>query len=146
MRSRRRDDRNNKSAPGPSERLGPRLRDLRFLRETTQLSLAEAMDIGQTALSHLEHRNDILLSSMVSYVKALGGCLHIAATFPNGGQFKLLGNAEWVPTIAAASDTANDQLSLPSILGPEHWPPFRDVVFSIRPAHASKIFSMAPRL
>ncbi len=98
------------------------------------------MDIGQTALSHLERRDDLLLSSVIDYVTALGGCLHIAATFPNGDPVKLLGDADWVPTVTAVPDTTDDQLCLPSILGPELRPPSRDVVFSICPTHASRNF------
>ena len=140
MRSRRHKVEAEPAAPAPSEGLGPRLRDLRCLRDTTQLALAEAMDIGQTALSHLEHREDLLLSSIMDYVKALGGCLHIAATFTNGDPVKLLGDLDWIPSVAAGPDATNDQLCLPSILGPEQRPPpSRDVVFSIRPNHASKI-------
>jgi predicted transcriptional regulator len=139
MRSRRHNVEVQQSAFAPSEGLGPRLRDLRCLRDTTQLSLAETMNIGQTALSHLERRDDLLLSSVMDYVAALGGCLHIAATFPNGDPVKLLGDADWVPSVTTNPDATSGQLCLPSVLGPEQRPPSRDVVFSIRPPHASKI-------
>jgi predicted transcriptional regulator len=141
MRSRYNNVEDRPSAPVPSEGLGPRLRDLRCLRDMTQLALAETMAIGQTALSHLEHRDDLLLSSVMDYVTALGGCLNIAATFPNGDLFKLLGDANWVPSAITNPDATNGQLCLPSILGPEQRPPSRDVVFSIRPPHASKILN-----
>lgn len=139
MRLRRHNVEAKASVSVPSEGLGSRLRDLRCLRNTAQLALADALDIGQTALSHLEHRDDLLLSSVIDYVTALGGRLHIAATFPNGDPVKLWGNADWVPTVTTALDATTDQLCLPSILGPEFLPPSRDVVFSIRPIHASKI-------
>jgi predicted transcriptional regulator len=127
------------TAPTPSEGMGPRLRDLRCLRDTPQDWLAEAMNIGQTALTHLEHRDDLLLSSVMDYVRALGGCLHVAATFPKGDPVKLLGDADWVPSAPAGTNSTNNQLCLPRILGTEQRPLSRDVVFSIRPTHASKI-------
>jgi predicted transcriptional regulator len=142
MRSRR-----NRHQDGPpdgqaaSDCLGSRLQNLRCLRGTTQLALAEALDIGQTALSHLERRDDILLSSLAAYIEALGGNLHIAATFPNADPLKLLGNAVWMPVADAPQNASSDQLCLPSILGPEQLPPSRDIVFSVHPTHASKILA-----
>ena len=62
--------------------LGLRLQNLRSLQNTTQLSLAKQLGIGQTGLSHMERRDDILLSTLKAYVEALGGQLHVAATFP----------------------------------------------------------------
>lgn len=135
--------RNNMQAGAITEEavdtLGMRLQNLRCLRDTTQVSLAESLHVGQTALSHLERRGDILLSTLIAYMQALGGDLHIAAMFPNADPVKLIGDTDWTPAAGAARDTNADQLSLPSILGPEQLPPSRDVIFSVRPTHASKI-------
>jgi predicted transcriptional regulator len=125
------------------DKLGLRLQNLRRLQNTTQLSLAKELRIGQTALSHMEGRDDILLSTLNSYVEALGGQLHVAVTFPDAEVISLIGDSHWEPRagrdvpVQAGDD---DQLPLPNILGPEQFPPStRDVIFSIRPIHAEKI-------
>jgi predicted transcriptional regulator len=127
----------------PLDSLGLRLQNLRFLQGTTQLSLAEQLGVGQTALSHMERRDDILLSTLRAYIEPLGGRLHVAATFPNADSVPLIGDASWQPamdkTNVAPGMASEHQLCLPSILGPKQLPPSRDVIFSIRPTHASKI-------
>jgi transcriptional regulator with XRE-family HTH domain len=72
--------------------LGLRLQNLRSLQNTTQLSLAKQLGIGQTALSHMERRDDILLSTLKAYVEALGDQLHVAATFPDADAVSLVGD------------------------------------------------------
>ena len=122
--------------------LGLRLQNLRQLQNTTQLSLAKQLGIGQTALSHMERRDDILLSTLNAYVEALGGQLHVAATFPKAKAVPLVGDSCWraiEERSPAAEPNDRDQLSLPHILGPARPPPSRDVVFSVRPVHAAKI-------
>src|SRR5438046_7455585 len=76
---------------------GLRLHNLRCLQGTTQLSLAKQLGIGQTALSHMERRDDILLSTLRAYIEALGGRLHVAATFPNAAPVSLSGDGCWLP-------------------------------------------------
>jgi transcriptional regulator with XRE-family HTH domain len=60
------------------------LRELRQSKGVTQVELAEAMGIEQTAVSKLERRSDMYLSTMYEYVKALGGELKLVASFPEG--------------------------------------------------------------
>ena len=57
---------------------------LRQARLQTQVALAERLDIPQTAVSRMERRTDLLLSTMRSYVEALGGRLELRAIFPDG--------------------------------------------------------------
>jgi transcriptional regulator with XRE-family HTH domain len=59
------------------------LRDLRKARELTQARLAELLSIGQDSVSRLEKRSDLLLSTLRSYVEAMGGSLELVATFPD---------------------------------------------------------------
>ena len=54
---------------------------LRQMRETTQVELAQALDVGQPRISRLERGGDVLLSTVAAYVEALGGHLEIAAVF-----------------------------------------------------------------
>ena len=57
---------------------------LRLARQQTQVALAERLDIPQTAVSRMERRTDLLLSTMRGYVEALGGKLELRAVFPDG--------------------------------------------------------------
>lgn len=50
---------------------------LRLARQQTQVALAERLDIPQTAVSRIERRTDLLLSTMRGYVEALGGKLEL---------------------------------------------------------------------
>ena len=126
----------------PLDCLGLRLQALRRHHRVTQRALAEQLQVGQAALSHMERRDDIKLSSLTDYVVALGGQLHVAATFPGAEPVTLIGGATWQPAadrLESKPDADVDkQLSLPSILGPEQLPPSRDVVFSVRPPHAEE--------
>ncbi len=59
------------------------LKDLRQAMKKTQVELAAALDIGQDGVSRLEKRSDMLLSTLRSYVEAMGGNLELVARFPN---------------------------------------------------------------
>src|SRR5438105_2174511 len=61
--------------------IGTRLRELRQLAEVTQAELAARLHIDQTAVSRLEQRDDIRLSTLRAYIEALGAQLRIDATF-----------------------------------------------------------------
>jgi transcriptional regulator with XRE-family HTH domain len=49
----------------------------------TQSELAELMEVTQGAISQLEKRQDVLLSRLAAYVRALGGELELIARFPD---------------------------------------------------------------
>ncbi len=57
------------------------LADLRQAKHVTQVQLAEQLGISQGNVSRLEGRSDVYLSTLRSYVEALGGHLEIAAVF-----------------------------------------------------------------
>lgn len=59
------------------------LRDLRKARDLTQERMAEMLEIGQDSVSRLEQRSDLLLSTLRSYVSAMGGSLELVARFPD---------------------------------------------------------------
>jgi DNA-binding XRE family transcriptional regulator len=59
------------------------LRDLRQARHLTQERMAELMGVEQENVSRLERRADLLLSTLGSYVAAMGGKLRLVAEFPN---------------------------------------------------------------
>jgi DNA-binding Xre family transcriptional regulator len=57
------------------------LGELRQSRNITQVQLADVLGISQGNVSRLEGRSDVYLSTLRSYVEALGGHLEIAAVF-----------------------------------------------------------------
>jgi DNA-binding transcriptional regulator YiaG len=59
------------------------LRDLRQALKLTQERIAEALDIGQDGVSRIEQRSDLLISTLRSYIEAMGGHLELIAEFPN---------------------------------------------------------------
>ena len=61
-----------------------RLHELRRARALTQQDLAATLKVNQPAVAKLEQRVDVHVSSLRSYVEALGGRLKIIAEFPEG--------------------------------------------------------------
>jgi transcriptional regulator with XRE-family HTH domain len=59
------------------------LRELRKARNVTQVEVAMAMDIEQASVSKIERREDMYVSTLREYVKALGGELKLVASFPD---------------------------------------------------------------
>ena len=59
------------------------LRDLRHAHELTQERMAELLGVKQENISRLERRTDLLLSTLASYVEAMGGRLKLVAEFPD---------------------------------------------------------------
>jgi transcriptional regulator with XRE-family HTH domain len=59
------------------------LSDLRKARELTQQRVAEALHISQDGVSRIEKRSDFLLSTLRSYVEAMGGRLRLVVEFPD---------------------------------------------------------------
>ncbi len=129
-----------KAEDTPFGGFGSLLENLRLHRGISQVKLAEKMEMGQSALSHLEHRDDIHLSTLTEYVDSLGGSLSINVKFGDGETVTLL-NGSRASGAADVSGAADDggQMALPTILGPEQRRPSRDILFSIRPVHAEKI-------
>ena len=60
------------------------LERLRSARNLTQTSMAELLGVQQSAVSKIERRSDMYLSTLRSYVAAMGGNLEIQAVFPEG--------------------------------------------------------------
>jgi len=57
------------------------LRDLRKAQDLTQERMAELLGVGQDNISRLESRTDMLLSTLRSYVTAMGGSLDLIVRF-----------------------------------------------------------------
>ena len=70
------------------------LRRLREARALTQSTVAELLDMDQSEVSRLEHRSDMLLSTLKRFVQATGGELHLVVQYPDGGPVELLVDAD----------------------------------------------------
>jgi transcriptional regulator with XRE-family HTH domain len=77
------------------------LPDLRRMRNVTQETLAEALNVEQSAVSKIERRTDLYVNTLRRFIEAAGGNLRIIAEFENTPPIE----------IALFSDIANDLLS-----------------------------------
>ncbi|MGC2620282.1 MAG: XRE family transcriptional regulator [Acidobacteriaceae bacterium] len=61
-----------------------KLDQLREARNLTQTNLAQVLRVNQGAVSKMERRTDMYVSTLRSYLKAMGAELQITAVFPDG--------------------------------------------------------------
>jgi len=83
----------NKMSPAAQKRIKAKtnimlqemlLQELRQARAMSQEKIAVVLNIKQSSVSKMEHRTDIYVSTLRSYIEALGGELNIIAKFPEG--------------------------------------------------------------
>ncbi|WP_435007128.1 helix-turn-helix domain-containing protein [Tundrisphaera lichenicola] len=72
------------------------LSELRSAQHQSQAVLAERLGVNQAAVSKMERRTDMYLSTLRDYIQAMGGELEIVARFPGKppvviNQFRSLG-------------------------------------------------------
>ncbi len=60
------------------------LAELREALALTQTTLAKTLEINQAAVSKIENRTDMFISTLRSFIHAMGGELEIKAKFPDG--------------------------------------------------------------
>jgi transcriptional regulator with XRE-family HTH domain len=74
------------------------LYQLREARSLTQVNLARVLQVNQGAVSRMEKRTDMYVSTLRSYIQAMGGQLQVKAIFPEGevqiDQFETLAGSE----------------------------------------------------
>jgi DNA-binding XRE family transcriptional regulator len=70
------------------------MQQLRKTRDFTQVQLGHLLGKDQAAISQLEKRHDMLLSTLTRYVEAMGGTLKIMIEFPDSQPVFLTGIAE----------------------------------------------------
>src|ERR1700742_3389884 len=95
--------------------VGHRLRLLRELVGLTQLDVAERLKVGQTVISRIERRSDLLLSTIRSYLIAIGGSLDMRAVLETGTIIQL---DAIVSKLAEADPSPDQQLTLPGFPTP----------------------------
>lgn len=74
------------------------LQDIRKARQLTQEQMAKTLNIGQDSVSRIEKRSDMMLSTMRSYVEAMGGSLELVARFPKRGTVIIKSIEDVAPT------------------------------------------------
>lgn len=70
------------------------LGQLRAALRQTQEEMASRLRMKQASVSRLERRGDMLLSTLRSYVRAMGGEIELVARFPEGRAVKIRSLAE----------------------------------------------------
>ena len=60
------------------------LNELRQAKALSQVKLAESLHVNQAAISKMERRTDMYISTLREYVRALGGDLEVVARFSEG--------------------------------------------------------------
>jgi len=60
------------------------LYQLREARNLTQVSLARVLEVNQGAVSRMEKRTDMYVSTLRNFIQAMGGRLQVKAIFPEG--------------------------------------------------------------
>jgi DNA-binding transcriptional regulator YiaG len=63
------------------------LAELRQTKQVTQAELADRLGVNQAAVSKLERRADMHLSTLANVIEALGGKLELRAEFPDGDEY-----------------------------------------------------------
>jgi transcriptional regulator with XRE-family HTH domain len=60
------------------------LHQLREARGLTQVNLAKVLNVNQGAVSRMEKRTDMYVSTLRNFIQAMGGQLQVKAIFPEG--------------------------------------------------------------
>ena len=97
------------------------LAEVRRARELTQQQIARNLEVNQAWVSKVERQMDMYVSTLRSYIEAMGGELDIIARFHDGAvrlrQFEDLeqGAAEWGKAEAAVSAAIGKENTMPVV-------------------------------
>jgi transcriptional regulator with XRE-family HTH domain len=78
------------------------LAQMRAARQLTQTQLAKTLGVSQAQVSRVENQADLYLSTLRSYIQAIGGELELRAIFPDGSTTAV--------TIAELADTSDPEM------------------------------------
>ncbi len=115
--------------------VGRSLKAIRELAGLTQGEMATRLHVGQAAISKIERRGDVQISSLQKYVHALGATLRISAVFSPKSDI-----CNHFDVTLGEYETDTNQLILPLFESDEHPSP-REFILSIRPQYSKKIMS-----
>ncbi len=79
----------DEKAQGEIEAYRSSLAALRRARQLTQTQLAKTLGKPQPEISRIERQTDVLVSTLRSYVEAMGGELELVARFPGHPEVRL---------------------------------------------------------
>lgn len=88
------------------------LQDLRKARELTQVALAQSLGVQQATVAKYERQGDLLISTLKSYVEAMGGSLELVVQFPGQPPLKLDGLGEPSEKRAKRSHSTRSKISV----------------------------------
>jgi len=60
------------------------LQEIRLARKLSQQEVARKLNVNQAAVSKMEHRTDLYISTLRKHIEAMGGVLTLLAEFPEG--------------------------------------------------------------
>ena len=89
------------------------LEDLRRDRKLTQVDIARNLNIAQGAISKIERRSDMHVSTLRKHIEAMGGALELRAVFPDA-EFPLRLRGEFVQKKPAAVPAAAKKAMAPA--------------------------------
>jgi transcriptional regulator with XRE-family HTH domain len=93
------------------------LRHLRQARNLTQQRMAELLHMKQASISKIENRSDMLLSTLRSYVEAMGGSLRLVLEFPDGvAELSSLGEAPDIEATPRVKTKVRKQQGRPQLV------------------------------
>jgi len=94
------------------------LQELRKAQARTQVQVARHLKVGQVAVSRIEQRADLMLSTLSGYLKAMGGQLELRAVFKGRPAVLLKGFGELnAPRAVAARKATKTAPEKPAAVG-----------------------------
>ena len=67
------------------------LQELRKAKALTQVQLAKTLGIRQATVAQMEKRSDLMISTLRSYIEAMGGRLKLTVEFPGRAPTQITG-------------------------------------------------------
>jgi DNA-binding XRE family transcriptional regulator len=94
------------------------LDELRAARHLTQEHLATLLGVNQSAVSKLERRVDMYVSTLGDFIRAMGGELEIRAVFPEGA-VRLAHLGEKAGAVGSLRPAGGERKELTPAAGPQ---------------------------
>ena len=89
------------------------MQDLRKAREMTQVRVAEILGKSQVTVAQMEKRTDVMLSTLRSYIEAMGGQLDLVVRFPDREPVVLQGLSDDGPALHPSGPSSSRRKGTP---------------------------------